>query len=108
MCCDWRMRAHALFINTARGEIVDEPGMIVALQARPDLQALLDVTSPEPPVADSPLYTLENVILTPHIAGSLGPECQRLGHAMADELERYLDGQPLRWEITPQRAARMA
>jgi phosphoglycerate dehydrogenase-like enzyme len=72
------------------------------------LQAVLDVTSPEPPPRDSPLYTLPNVILTPHIAGSLGPECERMGHAMADELERYLDGRSLHWEITPDRAATMA
>jgi len=102
------MKPGTLFINTARGEIVNEPGMIEALRQRPDLQALLDVTSPEPPAADSPLYTLPNVMLTPHIAGSLGPECQRMGHAMVDELERYLDGRPLSWEVTPQRAATMA
>ncbi len=103
-----RMKPGALFINTARGEIVNEPEMIAALRRRPDLQALIDVTSPEPPVPDSPLYSLPNVILTPHIAGSLGPECERMGHAMVDELERYLDGRPLHWEITPTRAATMA
>jgi phosphoglycerate dehydrogenase-like enzyme len=102
-----RMKPDALFINTARGEIVHEPEMIATLRRRPDLQALLDVTAPEPPRADSPLYTLPNVILTPHIAGSVGPECERMGHAMADELERYIDGQPLRWEVTPGRAALM-
>jgi phosphoglycerate dehydrogenase-like enzyme len=103
-----RMKPGALFINTARGEIVDEPAMIEALRRRPDLHAVLDVTAPEPPGRDSPLYTLPNVTLTPHLAGSLGPECERLGHAMADELERYLDGKPLRWEVTPERAALMA
>jgi phosphoglycerate dehydrogenase-like enzyme len=103
-----RMKPGALFINTARGEIVNEPEMIAALQRRSDLYALLDVTSPEPPRRDSPLYTLPNVILTPHIAGSLGPECERMGHAMVDELERYLDGHPLLWEVTPERAATMA
>jgi phosphoglycerate dehydrogenase-like enzyme len=72
------------------------------------LQALLDVTAPEPPLPHSPLYTLPNVILTPHLAGSLGSECERMGHAMADELERFLDGRPLRWEVTPERAALMA
>ena len=103
-----QMKPGALFINTARGEIIDEPGMIGALRDRPDLQALLDVSTPEPPARDSPLYTLPNVVLTPHIAGSLGPECQRMGHAMVDEFERYLAGLPLRWEVTPERAALMA
>jgi phosphoglycerate dehydrogenase-like enzyme len=103
-----QMKPGALFINTARGEIVNEPGMIAALRRRTDLYALLDVTAPEPPVAHSPLYTLPNVILTPHIAGSLGPECERMGHAMVDELERHLDGRPLLWEVTPERAATMA
>ena len=102
------MKRDTLFINTARGEIVDEPGMIEALRRRPDLQALLDVSAPEPPPNDSPLYTLPNVILTPHIAGSLGPECQRLGHAMVDEFERYRAGGPLLWELTPDRAALIA
>lgn len=100
-----QMKPGALFINTARGEIVHEGEMISALQSRPDLYALLDVTATEPPLPDSPLYALPNVILTPHIAGSLGPECQRMGHAMVDEFERYLAGEPLKWELTPQRAA---
>lgn len=103
-----RMKRDAFFINTARGEIVDEPEMIAALRRRTDLQALLDVTSPEPPRPDSPLYTLPNVVLTPHLAGSLGPECERMGHAMADELGRYIRGQPLQWEVTSERAALMA
>jgi phosphoglycerate dehydrogenase-like enzyme len=103
-----RMKPSALFINTARGEIVDEGGMIAALRRRPDLQALLDVTAPEPPRPDSPLFDLPNVILTPHLAGSLGPECHRMGHAMVDEFERYREGRPLRWELTPERAATMA
>jgi phosphoglycerate dehydrogenase-like enzyme len=103
-----RMKECALFINTARGEIVDEAGLIATLRQRPDLQALIDVTSPEPPPPESPLYALPNVILTPHLAGSLGPECLRMGHAMVDEFERYLAGQSLQWELTPERAASMA
>lgn len=103
-----RMKRDAVFVNTARGEIVHEPEMIAALGRRPDLQALLDVTAPEPPRPDSPLYTLPNVVLTPHIAGSLGSECERMGHAMADELERFVHGQSLQWEVTPERAALMA
>lgn len=94
------MKPGATFINTARGEIVDEPAMIECLQQRPDLQAVLDVTAPEPPAPDSPLYRLPNVLLTPHIAGSIGAECLRMGHAMADEFERYRAGLPLQWAIT--------
>ena len=77
-----------------------EAELIEVLKQRPDLQAVLDVTEPEPPVADSPLYTLENVTLTPHIAGSAGKECRRMGRCMVEELERYLEGKPLKWPVT--------
>lgn len=102
------MKPDATFINTARGAIVHEAEMIEALRLRPDLTALLDVTHPEPPVPGSPLYTLPNVVLTPHIAGSLNGECRRMGRDALDELERYLAGQPLRWRITREKAAIMA
>ena len=95
-------------INTARGAVVCEAGMIDALQHRPDLSAILDVTEPEPPAENSPLYDLPNVFLTPHIAGSIGGECGRMGLYMADECRRYLNGQPLQWSITREAAARMA
>jgi phosphoglycerate dehydrogenase-like enzyme len=103
-----RMKESATFINTARGAIVREAEMIDVLQARPDLLAVLDVTYPEPPVADSPLYTLPNVILTPHIAGSLDKECQRMGQIVVEELRRFLAGESLRWAISQQQAAIMA
>ena len=95
------MRNGATFINTARGVIVRESELIEVLKQRPDLQAVLDVTDPaEPPANDSPLYTLENVTLTPHIAGSVGNECRRMGRYMVEEVERYLAGQPLKWPVT--------
>ncbi len=102
------MKPGATFINTARGAVVNEPEMIAALQDRPDLFAVLDVTHPEPPAPDSPLYTLPNVLLTPHIAGSMNDECRRQGRYMVDELRRYLSGQPLQWQITRERAALLA
>jgi phosphoglycerate dehydrogenase-like enzyme len=98
------MKPGSTFINTARGEVVREEEMIEVLCQRSDLQAVLDVTAPEPPQADSPLYTLPNVVLTPHIAGSVGPECRRMGRCMVEELERYVAGQPLKWQVTPERA----
>lgn len=102
------MKRGATFINTARGGVVDEEGLIEVLAGRPDLQAVLDVTHPEPPRPDSPLYTLPNVFLTPHIAGSKGGECRRLGRTMVDELRRYLHGQSLRFEVCREQALRMA
>ncbi|MCX6047869.1 MAG: hydroxyacid dehydrogenase [Chloroflexi bacterium] len=102
------MKAGATFINTARGAIVCEQEMIQVLQQRPDLVAVLDVTYPEPPVVGSPLYTLPNVILTPHIAGSLDKECQRMGHIVVEELQRFLRGEPLHWSITREQAAGLA
>jgi phosphoglycerate dehydrogenase-like enzyme len=102
------MKTDATFINTARGAIVREAEMIAALQARPDLTAVLDVTYPEPPEAGSPLYTLPNVVLTPHIAGAMGPESRRMGRLMVDEFRRYLAGDPLRWAISQEQAAIMA
>jgi phosphoglycerate dehydrogenase-like enzyme len=94
------MKANATFINTARGAVVNEPEMIAVLQQRPDLYALLDVTYPEPPVAGSPLYSLPNVLLTPHIAGAHNTECLRMGRLMAAELSRYLVDERLEYEIT--------
>jgi phosphoglycerate dehydrogenase-like enzyme len=102
------MRANATFINTARGAVVREDEMIAVLQQRPDLFALLDVTYPEPPVEGSPLYTLPNVVLTPHIAGSLDDECRRMGRYAIRELEHYLKGEPQEWEITREAAAKLA
>lgn len=102
------MKPGASFINTARGAIVQEDEMIAVLQQRPDLVAVLDVTHPEPPVSGSPLYTLPNVFMTPHMAGSWGGELARMGMYMADELERYLSGQPLLWNISRDQIEHMA
>src|SRR5205823_5593895 len=66
------MKKGATFINTARGEIVCEEEMIQVLARRPDLTAVLDVAVKEPPAQNSALFTLPNVVLTPHIAGSVG------------------------------------
>lgn len=94
-----RMKRNATFINTARGAIVHEPEMIAVLRRRSDLFAVLDVTDPEPPPSHSPLFDLPNVLLTPHIAGSIGPECRRMAAMIVDEAQRYLAGQPLLGEV---------
>ena len=75
--------------------------MIDVLKARPDLTALLDVTCPEPPAADSELYTLPNVKLSGHIAGSLNDEVVRMSDCMLDEFKRFISGAELRYEVKP-------
>lgn len=103
------MKPNSVFINTARGAIICEDEMIAVLQARGDIIALLDVTYPEPPVDDSPLRTLPNVVLTPHIAGAIGSgEIREFGVAMSAELTRYLSGEPLMWQVTYDKFIHMA
>ena len=94
------MRDGATFINTGRGAQVIEGDMIKVLQDRPDLTALLDVTDPEPPRADSPLWQLSNVIISPHIGGTIGDEVTRLSDLAIEEFERWTQGQPLQQQVT--------
>ena len=93
------MRYGATFINTGRGAQINEADMIDVLKARPDLTALLDVTFPEPPVPGSELYTLPNVKLSSHIAGSLNDEVVRMSDFMLDEFKRFISGGELRYEV---------
>lgn len=84
----------AVLVNTSRGALV-EPGALQAELVSGRIGAVLDVTEPEPLPADSPLYRLPNVFLTPHIAGSLGNELERLGRTVVDELALLGRGAPL-------------
>lgn len=93
------MRPGATFVNTARGAIVREDDLADVLESRPDLWAVLDVLAIEPPPENARLPALPNVIVTPHIAGSLGPECRRMASSMLDEIERYVSGRELRAEV---------
>ncbi|TDT80133.1 phosphoglycerate dehydrogenase-like enzyme [Arthrobacter sp. AG258] len=92
------MKDHATLINTARGSLVDTKAL-EAECATGRIQALLDVTEPEPLPADSILYDLPNVEITPHIAGSLGTETRRMSDAALNDLERYLTGQQLAAQV---------
>lgn len=102
------MKRNATFINTARGAVVCQDEMLKVLGERPDIFALLDVVYPARPAGDSLLWSLPNVMQTPHIAGSQGRECFRMGETMLRELRRYLSGEPLEWEISEERASVMA
>ncbi len=89
-----------VLINTARGSLVDTDALVAEL-AGGRISAILDVTDPEPLPADSPLFDLPNVFLTPHIAGSHGNELDRLGRTVVAELERLITGVPLAHQILP-------
>lgn len=102
------MKRGATLINTARGGLINEAEMIEVLQRRPDLFALLDVTDREPLEDDSPLFTMPNVLLTPHLAGSMNGECKRMGRWMIEEAERFLNNEPLLWQIKREKAPILA
>jgi phosphoglycerate dehydrogenase-like enzyme len=88
------MRDGSALVNTARGSLLDTDALVDELRTG-RLQAVLDVTDPEPLPADSPLLGLPNAYITPHLAGSQGNEVRRLGLVVADELERLRAGLPL-------------
>ena len=95
-----QMKPTAVFINTGRGAQVVEDDLVRALQEEPGRTAVLDVTYPEPPVDGHPFYTMPNVLLTPHIAGSFGNEVERMGEYMALECEKKIAGIPCQYEVT--------
>lgn len=94
------MKDEALIVNSARGDLIDEPAMIEELQ-KGRFYAYLDVCAPEPPAADSPLRTLNNVDLIPHIAGCI-EDCTDLTDRAAEELERVFKGEKPLYRITKQ------
>lgn len=102
------MLPNAALINTGRGAQVVESELIAALKACPDRTALLDVTWPEPPEEGSEFYTLPNVFLTPHIAGSQNNEWARMALYMVEEFERTEDHLPVRYEVTEKMLETMA
>ena len=102
------MKPYSTFINTGRGAQVDEAAMIAKLQSDPTITAVLDVTFPEPPVEESPLFTLDNVILTPHSAGSSGNEVRRMAQYMVEESRRWLKDEACLYQVTEVMLSTMA
>ncbi|HEY7366113.1 MAG TPA: D-2-hydroxyacid dehydrogenase [Methylomirabilota bacterium] len=88
------MRRSAWLVNIGRGPVVDEPALVRALTERRIAGAVLDVFNAEPLPPAHPLWTLDNVVITPHIAGPNVPE--EIAHVFNDNLARYLAGRPLR------------
>ena len=89
------MKPGAVLINTARGPVVDETAVIAALEEGHLGGAYLDVFETEPLPAESPLWGLKNVILTPHVADAVPDWTARFADFFADNLERWLAGEPL-------------
>ncbi|MFG3368897.1 hydroxyacid dehydrogenase [Streptomyces sp. NPDC090032] len=101
------MRPGALLINTARGPLVDTRALTAHLVSG-RIDAVLDVTDPEPLPADHPLWDLPNVFITPHLAGAQGNEVGRLGALAVDELARYARGVPLNHPVLLEELERIA
>ncbi|TCO51396.1 phosphoglycerate dehydrogenase-like enzyme [Kribbella antiqua] len=97
----------SVLINTARGKIIDAEALERECVAG-RIDAVLDVTDPEPLPPDSPLLDLPNVFVTPHVAGAVGNEIARLGELAVGELERLATGQPLQHAIHPAELGRLA
>ena len=89
------MKSTAFLINIARGKIVDQPALIEALQTGTIAGAGLDVTNPEPLPTDSPLWEMDNVIITPHNAGQSPKAPRRVFELFCENLKRFVAGEPL-------------
>lgn len=81
-------------INTSRGAVVDETALIDALQNKKIAGAGLDVFDPEPPADGNPLFKLDNVVLTPHLASFTDQGRRRMGLMVVEDVLKVLSGEP--------------
>lgn len=97
-----KMRRNAVIINTSRGGIVNEADLAQALCSGQIAGAGLDVFSPEPPLLDNPLFSLENVIMTPHIAAASDGAMYNMSKCAAENILEYLEGGKPRFLLNPE------
>ena len=102
------MQKHSTFINTGRGDQVDEWALAKNLILHPSRTAVLDVLKREQFPYTSPLFWCPNAIMTPHIAGSMGNETHRMAYYMIDELEKHISGKETKYEVTSEMLKSMA
>ena len=89
------MKKEAFLVNTSRGPLIDEKALIKALQEKRIAGAALDVQEVEPLSEDSPLFELDNVILTPHIGWKALETRKRMVSIVKDNIEAYRKGEPI-------------
>lgn len=89
------MRDGAVLVNVGRGALVDQDALVEALRDERIAGAGLDVTTPEPLPDDSPLWTMENVVVSPHVSGASPRSKERGFELLAANLRRFLAGEPL-------------
>jgi glyoxylate reductase len=99
-----KMKPTAVFVNTARGGVVVEHDLLVALRDGTIFAAGVDVTDPEPPPADSPLFRQQNLVVAPHIASATVGTRDAMAGICADNLLAGLRGQPLPAWVNPEAA----
>ena len=90
------LRPGAVVVNLSRGPVIDESALIDALTAGQIAGACLDVFETEPLPASSPLWAMDNVIVSPHSASTVAAENELLTDLFIDNLGRWLAGEPLR------------
>lgn len=95
------MRPDAVLLNVGRGPLIDEPALVEALRANRIAGAALDVFDREPLPAESPLWDLENLVMTPHIAAGTDHYYERATDIFCANLRRYLEGRPLAYLVDP-------
>jgi D-3-phosphoglycerate dehydrogenase len=93
---------HGYVINCARGPVMDEQALIAALKENRIAGAALDVFDPEPPLADNPLFALDNVVLTPHLASFTDEGRRRMGMMVAEDVLRVLKGETPLYPANPE------
>ncbi|MFJ9210719.1 hydroxyacid dehydrogenase [Streptomyces sp. NPDC102264] len=101
------MRPDGVLINTSRGAVVDQDALTDVLREQ-RIRAVLDVTEPETLPPDHPLWTCENALITPHLAGSQGNETRRLADLAVGEVERWAAGDGFAHPVRRERLAFLA
>ncbi|HTL30099.1 MAG TPA: hydroxyacid dehydrogenase [Tepidisphaeraceae bacterium] len=101
------MKDKSIFINTARGSIVDEDALVAELKTG-RIFAFIDVTNPEPPAADHPFRSLPNCVLFPHVAGAISNGCFRQGRSVVDQLLEFAAGKTMHGEVKEEQFRIMA